>query len=80
MKSVLTPLMLEFESRSERGVQHYLIKFVSVGWWFSLGPPVSSTNKTVCQNIAEILLKVVLNTIKPNQTNLSHLQSVPKTF
>jgi hypothetical protein len=29
MKSVLTPLMLEFESRSERGVQHYLIKFVS---------------------------------------------------
>jgi hypothetical protein len=26
---VLTPLMFEFESRSERGVQHYLIKFVS---------------------------------------------------
>ena len=32
--------------------------------WFSLGPPVSSTNKTFCHDIAEILLKVVLNTIK----------------
>ena len=30
---------------------------------FSLGTPVSSTNKTDCQDIAEILLKVVLNTI-----------------
>jgi hypothetical protein len=34
--------------------------------WFSLGIPVSSTNKTDCHDIAEILLKVVLNTI--NQT------------
>jgi len=31
--------------------------------WFSLGTPVSSTNKTACQNMTEILLKVVLNTI-----------------
>jgi len=37
------------------------------GQWFSLGPPVSSTNKTDHHNIAEILLKVALNTIKPNQ-------------
>jgi hypothetical protein len=29
-----------------------------------LGPPVSSTNKTDRQDIAEILLKVALNTIK----------------
>ena len=38
----------EFESRSGRGVQHYVIKFVSdlTGRWFSPGPPVSSTNKT----------------------------------
>jgi hypothetical protein len=28
---------------------------------------VSSTNKTDCHDIAEILLKVALNTIKPNQ-------------
>ena len=40
------------------------------GRWFSLGPPVSSTNKTDRHYITEILLifflllKVVLNTIK----------------
>jgi hypothetical protein len=32
--------------------------------WFSPGPPVSSTNKTDRHDIAEILLKVALNTIK----------------
>jgi hypothetical protein len=32
------------------------------------GPPVSSTNKTDCHDIAEILLKVTLSTIK-QQTN-----------
>jgi hypothetical protein len=31
--------------------------------WFSLGTPFSSTNKTDCHDIAEILLKVALNTI-----------------
>ena len=35
----------------------------------SPGTPVSSTNKTDCHDITEILLKVELNTIKPNQTN-----------
>jgi hypothetical protein len=35
------------------------------GWWFSPGTPVSSTNKTDCRDIAEILLKVALNTIQP---------------
>jgi hypothetical protein len=34
------------------------------GLWFS---PVSSTNKTDCHDITEILLKVALNTIKPNK-------------
>jgi hypothetical protein len=33
--------------------------------WFSPDPPVSSTNKTDCHDITEILLKVALNTIKP---------------
>jgi hypothetical protein len=33
------------------------------GWWFSPGTTVSSTNKTDCHDITEILLKVVLNTI-----------------
>ena len=50
----------EFESRSGRGVQHYVIKFVS-DLWFSL---VSSTNKTDRHDITEILLKVALNAIK----------------
>ena len=36
--------------------------------WFSLGLPVSSTNKTDRHDIAEILLKNALTTIKPNQT------------
>ena len=43
---------------------------IATGQWFSPGPPVSSTNKTDRHDIAEILLKVALNTInlKPNQT------------
>jgi len=36
-------------------------QWLTIGWWFSRGTPVSSTNKTDCHNIAEILLKVVLN-------------------
>ena len=35
--------------------------------WFPPGTPVSSTNKTDCHDITEILLKVALNTI--NQPN-----------
>jgi hypothetical protein len=41
-------------------IQHYVIKFVG---GISLGTPVSPTNKTDCQDITEILLKVALNTI-----------------
>ena len=33
--------------------------------WFSLGPPISFTYKTDRHDIAKILLKVTLNTIKP---------------
>jgi hypothetical protein len=57
----------EFESRSGRGVQHYVIKvcqWLATGRWFSPGPPVSSTNKTDRHDITELLLKVALNTIK----------------
>jgi hypothetical protein len=38
-------------------------QFTANGWWFSPCNPVSSTNKTDCHDITEILLKVVLNTI-----------------
>ena len=63
----------EFEYRSGRGVQYYVIKFVNdlrqvVG--FSPSTPVSSTNKTDYHDITEILLKVALNTIKPTKTNI----------
>jgi hypothetical protein len=46
-------------------IQHYVIKIVSdkTDQWFSPGTPVSSTNRTDCHNITEILLKVALNTI-----------------
>jgi hypothetical protein len=37
--------------------------------WFSLVPPVSSTNETDCHDITEILLKVALNTIKQTNSN-----------
>jgi uncharacterized protein YcfJ len=39
---------------------HYVIKLIVS----DLGTPVSSTNKIAGQNITEILMKVLLNTIK----------------
>ena len=39
-------------------------QWLATGRWFSPGPPVSSTNKTDRHNITEILLKVVLKSIK----------------
>jgi len=48
--------------------QHYVIMFVSDLRQFSLSTSVSSTNKTDCHNVTEILLKVALNTINLNQT------------
>ena len=48
-------------------IQHYVIdkvcQWLATGRWFSLGTPVSSTNKTDRHDITEILLKVALNTI-----------------
>ena len=64
-----------FESRSGRGVQHYMIKVCqwhATGQWFSPGPPVSSTNKTDCHDITEILFKVTLNTIKQTKNKHKH--------
>jgi len=49
----------------------------AAGQWFSPGTPVSSTNKTDCHDITEILLKVALNTINltknlVNKNTISH--------
>jgi hypothetical protein len=41
-------------------------QWLATGRWFSPGNPISSTNKTDRHDITEILLKVALNTIKPN--------------
>ena len=51
-------------------IQHYMIEFVS----FFPGTPVSSTNKTECHHIAEILLKVVLTTKTTNLYNKMDIQ------
>jgi hypothetical protein len=46
---------------------------LATGQWFSPCPPVSFTNETDRHDITEILLKVVLNTIK--QINIVNLYS-----
>ena len=51
-----------------------VFQWLAAGLWFSLGPPVSATNKTDRHDIAEILLKVALSTIKP--TNQPFTQSI----
>ena len=43
---------------------------LATGRWSSPGTPVSSTNKTDHNDITEILLKVVFNTIKQTKTNI----------
>ena len=42
-------------------------QWLATGWWFSPGSLVSSTNKTDCHDITEILLKVTLNTYQTNK-------------
>ena len=49
-------------------LQPQVYQLLAHGRWFSPGTPVSSTTKTGRHDIAEILLKVVLNTI--NQIKL----------
>jgi hypothetical protein len=44
-----------------------VIQFLAHGQWFSPGTPASSTTKTGRNDIAEILLKVALNTKKSDQ-------------
>jgi hypothetical protein len=53
---------LEFEPRSWRGVLDTTLcdkvgQWLATGQWFSTGAPVSTTNKTDRNDIAEILLK-----------------------
>ena len=63
----LSPLNLWFRIPLRRGVLDITLcdkvcQWLATGRWFSPGVPVSSTNKTDCHDITEILLKVALNT------------------
>ena len=58
-------------------IQPYVIKLLATGQWFS---PVSSTNKTDCHDITEILLKVALNTITPHNLNVVLLKQTYDVF
>ena len=59
MLLVWIPLMARCTTLCDKVCQWH-----AAGGWFSQGAPVSSTNKTNLHDIAEILLKVALNTIK----------------
>jgi len=66
----LSPLMLWVRTLLRRGVLDITVcdkvcQWLMVGQWFSLGTLVSSTNKTDCHDITEILLKVALKHHKP---------------
>jgi hypothetical protein len=51
-----------------------------VGQWVYLGTPVSTTNKTDCYDVAEIFLKVALNTITSLWQKLSGKLAQKKIF
>jgi hypothetical protein len=51
-------------------------QWLAAGRWFFLGTHVSSTNKTDCHDIMEILLKVVLNTIIHNLLKYTTIHSM----
>ena len=70
----LSPLMLSvWISIRERCTPlcDTVCQWLATDRWFSLSPPISSTNKTDSHNITEILLKVELNATK--QANLNYL-------
>ena len=64
---------------TKQTIQHYVCDkvchWLPTGQWFTPSTPISSTSKTDCHNITEILLKVELNTIKPKQNQRLYLTS-----
>ena len=70
----ITTKVVRIKPRSWRGVLDTtfcdVCQWLATGQWFSQGTPVSSTNKTDQHDIAEILLKVALNTINKPITNI----------
>jgi hypothetical protein len=53
-----------------------IFQWFVAGWWFSPDYSVSATNKTDWHDITEILLKVALNTIEPNQPTYSQVNYI----
>ena len=79
MQSVPITTNVVVSSNSVHGevysIQHYVIK------WFFLGTLVSSTNKTNCADITEMLLKVALSIITTSMSNGNAIQhSNPQTY
>ena len=68
-----TPGFVNYKKDCTRlaSVSDKVYQLLAHGWWLSLGTPTSSTTKIGRLDIAEILLKVALNTkykIKSNHT------------
>ena len=75
---LLSPLMWVLISIRARctALCDKVCQWLATGWGFSPGLPVSSTIKTDCHDIAEIFLKVALNTIKQTKqtANIKNIQ------
>ena len=69
--SVFSPVFVNYKKGCTRlaTASDKVYRLLAHGRWFSLGTPASSTTKTGRHDIAEILLKVALNT--KNQINFS---------
>ena len=59
-----------------QGARILKFRFFEVGQWFSPGTLFSSTIKADHHDIAEVLLKVTLNTINPKPTLLGVILSI----
>ena len=59
LKLWVIPLMVRC-TRCVTTICDKVFQWLTIGRWFSLGTPISSTNNTDCNDITEILLKVVL--------------------
>jgi hypothetical protein len=71
----LSPLMLWFRIPLRGGciiLCDEACHWLAAGRWFSSGTLHSSTNKSDRHDIADILMKVALNTIKPNLIQVIH--------
>ena len=68
----LAPCFVNYKKGCPRlaGTCDKVYQLLAHGRWFSPGTPASSTTKTGCHDIAEILLKVALKRQKSNQNQI----------